>query len=605
MQSNGGSGSGSSGSDSSVQEQRQQRQLHPPTPQQQHQHQHQQWMAMQYPTAMMVPHPHQMVPTQHYAPHHYMAYAQYQVAAPLPPQQQQQQQPQQQRPHHGQQQPQAGEDNRSIWVGDLHHWMDESYLHTCFASTGELASIKVIRNKQTGLSEGYGFVEFFSHTTAEKVLQNYSGMLMPNTDQPFRLNWATFSTGDKRSDNGSDLSIFVGDLSADVTDGLLHETFACKYPSVKAAKVVIDVNTGRSKGYGFVRFGDDNERTQAMVEMNGVYCSSRPMRIGAATPRKSSGYQQQHSSQGGHSANGSSAQSDGDSTNTTFRGDFGNQWAPVYYGGQPYEGYGYAPPPPPYDPAMYAAAYGAYPVYGSHQQQAQYRVACLEIPLIQHTKGPDFDCLPSILTGAAFEWVVITSPEAGSVFLEAWKDAGTPNVKVSVVGIGTASIFEEAVKSSEGRLSVAFVPSKATAKVLASELPKTGKGRCTVLYPSSAKASNEIEEGLSSRGFHVMRLNTYTTIPVHHLDQEVLEEAMSVPVLAVASPSAVKAWVNIISEQECWNNSVACIGETTALAAKRLGLQRVFYPENPGLEGWVGSILEALRESNQLHPVPS
>ncbi|KAK4787905.1 hypothetical protein SAY86_011738 [Trapa natans] len=218
---------------------------------------------------------------------------------------------------------------------------------------------------------------------------------------------------------------------------------------------------------------------------------------------------------------------------------------------------------------------------------AQYRVACLEIPLIQHTKGPDFDCLPSILTGAAFEWVVITSPEAGSVFLEAWKDAGTPNVKVSVVGIGTASIFEEAVKSSEGRLSVAFVPSKATAKVLASELPKTGKGRCTVLYPSSAKASNEIEEGLSSRGFHVMRLNTYTTIPVHHLNQEVLEEAMSVPVLAVASPSAVKAWVNIISEQECWNNSVACIGETTALAAKRLGLQRVFYPENPGLEGYI------------------
>lgn len=121
---------------------------------------------------------------------------------------------------------------------------------------------------------------------------------MPNTDQPFRLNWATFSTGDKRSDNGPDLSIFVGDLAADVTDSLLHETFASRYPSVKAAKVVFDANTGRSKGYGFVRFGDDNERSQAMTEMNGVYCSSRPMRIGAATPRKSSGYQQQYSSQG-------------------------------------------------------------------------------------------------------------------------------------------------------------------------------------------------------------------------------------------------------------------------------------------------------------------
>lgn len=109
---------------------------------------------------------------------------------------------------------------------------------------------------------------------------------MPNTDQTFRLNWATSNSGDKRSDSGSDLSIFVGDLAGDVTDTLLHETFASRYSSVKGAKVVTDPNTGRSKGYGFVRFADDNERTRAMSEMNGMYCSTRPMRIGVATPKK-------------------------------------------------------------------------------------------------------------------------------------------------------------------------------------------------------------------------------------------------------------------------------------------------------------------------------
>ncbi|CAA0808021.1 Polyadenylate-binding protein RBP47C [Striga hermonthica] len=216
--------------------------------------------------------------------------------------------------------------NRTIWVGDLCGWMDEDYLRNCFASTGEVYSIKVIRNKQTGIPEGYGFVEFLSHSAAEKVLQTYSGLAMPNTDQLFRLNWAAFSAGDKRSNNttnttnSSDLSIFVGDLAVEVTDALLHETFASKYPSVKAAKVVIDASTGRSKGYGFVRFGDDTERTQAMTEMNGVYCVSRKMRIGAATPRKSFGNQQHYSPQGGYS-NGFSAQgsqSDGDSVNATI-----------------------------------------------------------------------------------------------------------------------------------------------------------------------------------------------------------------------------------------------------------------------------------------------
>ncbi|XP_028962738.2 polyadenylate-binding protein RBP47-like isoform X2 [Malus domestica] len=440
----------SNGSDSSVQQQEQQQPSnnHNQRPQQPQQAQAQtpppqQWMAMQYPTTAMVMQ-HQMMPPQHYAtppppPQHYMAYHQYQ---------------QQQHIQHLQQQQQLGSgsgENKTIWVGDLHHWMDENYLHTCFASTGEIASIKLIRNKQTLLSEGYGFVEFFSHATAEKVLQNYAGILMPNTEQPFRLNWATFSTGDKRSDNAPDLSIFVGDLAADVTDSLLHETFSSKYPSVKAAKVVFDANTGRSKGYGFVRFGDENERSQAMTEMNGTFCSSRPMRIGAATPRKSSGYQQQYSSQGGYVSNGTPTQGfqfDGDSTNTTifvggldpnvtdedlrqpfsqygeivsvkipvgkgcgfvqfanrnnaeealpklngtvigkqtvrlswgrnpankqFRSDFGNQWGgAAYYGGPVYEGYGYALPPH-HDPSMYAAAsaaYGAYPVYGTHQQQ--------------------------------------------------------------------------------------------------------------------------------------------------------------------------------------------------------------------------------------------
>ncbi|PSS31404.1 Polyadenylate-binding protein [Actinidia chinensis var. chinensis] len=389
----------------------------------------QQWVAMQYPAGAAMVMQHQMMPPPHYPPH-YLPYHHHHYL------------PQQNQP-----QPGSNGENKTIWVGDLHNWMDEDYLNSCFASTGEVTSIKVIRNKQTGLSEGYGFVEFFSHAAADKILQNYTGKTMPNTEQPFRLNWATFSMGDKRSNNGSDLSIFVGDLASDVTDSLLHETFVSKYPSVKAAKVVIDANTGRSKGYGFVRFGDENERSQAMTEMNGVYCSSRAMRIGAATPRKSSGYQQQYASQGGFVSNGASSQgsqSDGDSTNTTIfvgglgpkvtyedlrqpfseygeivsvkipvgrgcgfvqfanrnsaeealqklngtaigentvrlswgrnpankqmRAEFGSPWNGTYYGGYVYNGYGYALPPP-HDASMYATAYGAYPMYGTHQQQ--------------------------------------------------------------------------------------------------------------------------------------------------------------------------------------------------------------------------------------------
>lgn len=159
--------------------------------------------------------------------------------------------------------------------------------------------MKVIRNKQTGQSERYGFIEFNNHEAAEKVLQSYNGTMMPNAEQPFRLNWSAFSSGEKRADvgAGSDLSIFVGDLASDVTDTMLRDTFSSRYQSVKGAKVVVDSSTGRSKGYGFVRFDDESERSRAMTEMNGIYCSSRAMRIGVATPKKPSAMQQ-YSSQG-------------------------------------------------------------------------------------------------------------------------------------------------------------------------------------------------------------------------------------------------------------------------------------------------------------------
>ncbi|XP_027926121.1 polyadenylate-binding protein RBP47B'-like [Vigna unguiculata] len=186
----------------------------------------------------------------------------------------------------GYHQPSTIEEVRTLWIGDLQYWVDEAYLSHCFAHTGEVLSIKIIRNKMTGQPEGYGFVEFVSHAAAERVLQTYNGMQMPGTEQTFRLNWASFGIGERRPDAGPEHSIFVGDLAPDVTDYLLQETFRVHYHSVRGAKVVTDPNTGRSKGYGFVKFSDENERNRAMTEMNGVYCSTRAMRISAATPKK-------------------------------------------------------------------------------------------------------------------------------------------------------------------------------------------------------------------------------------------------------------------------------------------------------------------------------
>lgn len=194
--------------------------------------------------------------------------------------------------------------------------MDEAYINQCFYHTGELVSVKVIRNKQTLQPEGYGFLEFRSRAAAEKALQTYNGSLMPNSEQNFRLNWATLGAGERRTDDTPDYTIFVGDLAADVSDYVLQETFKGTYPSVKGAKVVTDRTTGRSKGYGFVRFGDETEQMRAMAEMNGMVCSTRPMRIGPAATKKPVGVVQQFPKASFPSPQGSQGESD--PTNTTI-----------------------------------------------------------------------------------------------------------------------------------------------------------------------------------------------------------------------------------------------------------------------------------------------
>ncbi|KAK4759259.1 hypothetical protein SAY87_022390 [Trapa incisa] len=241
-----------------------------------------------------------MAPPPPMDPQHQPPHAQYyQQGPPVPfmmmqPQQPPQmwgpQQPPQPQPVPSSALPGQTDEVRTLWIGDLQYWMDENYLASCFASSGEVASLKVIRNKQTMQSEGYGFIEFYTHAAAERVLQTLNGTIMPHGGQSFRLNWA--SAGEKRSDDSLDYAIFVGDLASDVTDYMLQEMFRGRYPSVKSAKVVMDRLTGRTKGYGFVKFADESEQLRAMNEMNGVFLSTRPMRIGLAASKKTATGQQ-------------------------------------------------------------------------------------------------------------------------------------------------------------------------------------------------------------------------------------------------------------------------------------------------------------------------
>ncbi|ORY62467.1 uncharacterized protein BCR38DRAFT_458967 [Pseudomassariella vexata] len=177
---------------------------------------------------------------------------------------------------------------QTLWMGELAGWMDESFIRSVFSSTmNEHVQVKIIRDRHSG-NAGYCFVEFSGPDAAQKALQ-LNGSPVPNTDRVFRLNWASGGgLVDRRDDRSPEYSIFVGDLGHEVNEFVLVALFQARFPSCKSAKIMTDQQTGQSRGYGFVRFSDEQDQQRALVEMQGVYCGNRPMRVSPATPKNRS-----------------------------------------------------------------------------------------------------------------------------------------------------------------------------------------------------------------------------------------------------------------------------------------------------------------------------
>ena len=79
--------------------------------------------------------------------------------------------------------------------------------------------------------------------------------------------------------------LFVGSLSWDTTDQGLHEAFA-QFGEITEAKVITDRDTGRSRGFGFVTFNDDEAADKAIQEMDGFQLDGRAIRVNEAHDRR-------------------------------------------------------------------------------------------------------------------------------------------------------------------------------------------------------------------------------------------------------------------------------------------------------------------------------
>lgn len=84
------------------------------------------------------------------------------------------------------------------------------------------------------------------------------------------------------------MNIYVGNLSYEVTDHDLMSAFSA-IGKVTSAKVISDMQSGRSKGFGFVEMDSREEAEQAIAQLNGSELKGRSITVNEARPKTNGG----------------------------------------------------------------------------------------------------------------------------------------------------------------------------------------------------------------------------------------------------------------------------------------------------------------------------
>lgn len=162
-------------------------------------------------------------------------------------------------------------------------------LSEIFAVAGHVHHVKIIpdRNYQHG-GLNYGFVEYMNMRSAETALQTLNGRKI--FDSKIQVDWA-YQGQQNKEDTSGHHHVFVEDLSPEVNDEVLGKAFSA-FGTLSDARVMLDVNSGKSRGYGFLAFRDKTDAEQAIATMNGEWLGSRAIRVTWANQKAQGGLPQ-------------------------------------------------------------------------------------------------------------------------------------------------------------------------------------------------------------------------------------------------------------------------------------------------------------------------
>ncbi|XP_023344861.1 ELAV-like protein 3 isoform X3 [Eurytemora carolleeae] len=136
-------------------------------------------------------------------------------------------------------------------------------IRSLFSSIGEVESCKLIRDKVTGQSLGYGFVNYHRQEDATKAIQTLNGLRLQN--KTIKVSYARPSSEAIKGAN-----LYVSGLPKHMAQPADLERLFSSCGNIITSRILCDNITGLSKGVGFIRFDQRVEAERAIQKLNGT-----------------------------------------------------------------------------------------------------------------------------------------------------------------------------------------------------------------------------------------------------------------------------------------------------------------------------------------------
>ncbi|XP_036388663.1 RNA-binding protein 39-like isoform X1 [Megalops cyprinoides] len=179
-------------------------------------------------------------------------------------------------------------DARTVFCMQLAARIRPRDLEEFFSAVGKVRDVRMISDRNSRRSKGIAYIEFVDVNSVPLAIgltgQRLLGVPIIVQASQAEKNRAAAMANNLQKGNAGPMRLYVGSLHFNITEDMLRGIFE-PFGRIESIQLMMDSETGRSKGYGFITFADAECAKKALEQLNGFELAGRPMKVGHVTER--------------------------------------------------------------------------------------------------------------------------------------------------------------------------------------------------------------------------------------------------------------------------------------------------------------------------------